>query len=175
MSRGQPPRPSKYRGGAPIKSVQGVFTIIPDKDIAFAFVEFIHSMGSDILLSTLGPGAPQVYASLMVGARSYIAKIGSTTGIFRPDALAASPGKAKYFFPGFTIRFLRDRQFTNVAGVMETLTPNDYQGQFHWHDGQGRLTTDASSYPLTADGSHHPHFSADFAYYSLPVLLTPVI
>ncbi len=40
---------------------------------------------------------------------------------------------------------------------------------------QGRLTIDASSYPLTTDGSNHPHFPADFAYYSLPVLLGPVI
>ncbi len=112
----------------------------------------------------------------MDGARSHIAKTGSTPGIFRPDALAATPGKVKHFFPGFTIKFLRDHdRFTNAAGVLETLTPGDYQGQFHRHDGQGRLTIAASSYPLTADGSRHPHFSADFAYYSLPVLLTPVI
>jgi hypothetical protein len=138
-------------------------------------VEFIHSRGSSILLDKMGPGAPQVYVSLIDGARSHIARTGSTTGIFRPDALAAVPGKAKFFFPGFTIRFTRDHQFTNSAGVLETLTVGDYQGQFHWHDGQGRLTIDASSYPLTADGSRHPHFSADFAYYSLPLLLTPVI
>ncbi len=48
---------------------------------------------------------------------------------------------------------------------VETLTPRDYQGQFHWHDGHGRLTIDASSYPLSTDGPRHPHFSADFAYY----------
>ncbi len=111
-----------------MKSAQGVFPIIADNDIAFAFVEFIHSRGSHILLSTLGPGAPLVYASLMDGARSHIAKTGSTTSIFRPDALAAAPGKAKHFFPGFTIRFLRDHQFTNATGVLETLTPGDYQG-----------------------------------------------
>jgi len=158
-----------------MKSSQGVFPIIPDDDTAFDLVEFIHSTGSAILLSKNGPGAPQVYESLMEGARSHIAKTCSTAGIFRPDALAAAPGKAKHFFPGFTIRFLRDHQFSTAAGVTETLTPRDYQGQFQWHDGQGRLTIDASSYPLKADGSRHPHFSAYFAYYFLPVLLTPVI
>ena len=158
-----------------MKSAQGIFPIIPDDDTAFAFVEFLHSKGSAILLDRMGPGAPQIYVSLIEGARSHIVKTGSTTGIFRPDALSAAPGKAKYFFPGFTIRFIRDHQFTNSAGVVETLMIGDYQGQFHWHDGQGRLTIDASSYPLTADGSRHPHFSAEFAYYSLPIILTPVI
>jgi len=37
------------------------------------------------------------------------------------------------------------------------------------------MTIDASFFPLTADGSWHPDFSADFAYYSLPMLLTPAI
>ena len=111
-----------------MKSAKGAFLIIPDDDTTFAFVEFIHSRGSSILLDRMGPGAPQVYASLMEGARSHIARTGSTTGIFRPDALATAPGKAKYFFPGFTIRFLRDYQLTNSAGVLETLTTGDYQG-----------------------------------------------
>ena len=125
--------------------------------------------------ATTCPGAPLVYVSLMEGARSHVAKTSSTTGTFCPYALAATPGKAKHVFPGFTIRFLRDHLFTNSAGVMQTLTHGDYQGQIHWHDGQGRLTIDASSFPLTSDESRHPHFSADFAYYSLLLLLTPVI
>jgi len=158
-----------------MKSAQNVYPVIPDDDTTYSFVEFIHTRGSDILPATAGPGAPRVYVSLMEGARSHVAKTCSTSGIFRPDALAAKPGKAKHFVPGFTIRFLRDHQFTNSAGIQETFTPGDYQGQFHWNDGHGRLTIDASSFPLTADGSRHPHFSADFAYYSLPLLLTPVI
>jgi len=147
-----------------MKSAQGVFPIIPDDDTAFAFMEFIHSSGSAILQPNMGPGAPQVYVSLMEGARNHIKTTSTTASIFRPDALATAPGKAKHFSPGFTIRFLKDHQFSNAAGVTETLTPGDYQGEFHWHDGQGRLTIDASSYPLTADGSRYPHFSADFAF-----------
>ena len=56
--RGQPPRFTKYKGGAPMKSAQGVFPIIPDDDTAFAFVEFIHTRGFGILLSENGLGAP---------------------------------------------------------------------------------------------------------------------
>jgi hypothetical protein len=154
---------------------KGVYPIIQDDDTTFAFAEFIHNKGSAILHAAGGPRAPQVYVSLMEGSRIHIAKSGSTTGIFRPDSLSQAPGKAKHFFPGFTVRFLKDHQFVNSARVLETLTPWDYQGQFHWHDGQGRMTIDASSYPLTADGSKHPHFSADFAYYSLLVWLGLVI
>jgi hypothetical protein len=59
--------------------------------------------------------------------------------------------------------------------MSETLAHGDYQGQFHWHNGQKCLTIDMSSFPLTSGGSGHPRFSADFAYYSLTVILAPVI
>ena len=74
-----------------MKSAQGVYPVIPDDDTAFAFVEFIHSRGSAILLAKGGPGAPQVYVSLMDGAMNHIARSGSTPCIFRLDALAAAP------------------------------------------------------------------------------------
>jgi hypothetical protein len=63
----------------------------------------------------------------------------------------------------------------NSSGVLEVLTLMDYRRQFHWHDGQGRLQIDSSSFPLTADGSRNPHFTAEFAYYSLPLILNPDI
>ncbi len=91
-----------------MRSAQNVYPIIPDDDTTYSFVEFIHTQGSDILSATVGPGAPQVYVSLMEGARSHVAKTSSTSGIFCPDALASALGKAKHFFPGLTIRFLRD-------------------------------------------------------------------
>ena len=91
-----------------MKSARGVYPVIPDDDTAFAFVEFIHSRGLAILLAKEGQGAPQVYVSFMDGERNHIARTCSTVGIFRPHALAAAPGKAKHFFPGFTIRFLKD-------------------------------------------------------------------
>jgi len=84
-----------------MRSAQNVYPIIPEDDTSYSFVEFIRTRGSDILSATIGQGAPQVFVSLMEGARSHVAKTGSTVGIFRPDALAAAPGKAKHFFPDF--------------------------------------------------------------------------
>jgi hypothetical protein len=159
-----------------MKSAQGFYPIISDDDTAFAFIELIHYRGTAILQGAGGSSAPLIYVSLMEGARTHMVQTGSTAGIFRPDALAQAPGKAKHFFPGFTIRFYQAHQFVTPAGAFENMAPGDYQGQFHWHDGQGRMTIDASSYPHTADGSRHPHhFSADFAYYSLPIILSPVL
>ena len=54
------------------------------------------------------------------------------------------------------------------------MPPGDYQGQFHWHNGQGRLAIDAYSLH-TADGSFNPRFTSDFAFHSLPIVLTPVL
>jgi hypothetical protein len=79
-----------------------------------------------------------------------------------------------HFFPGFTIIFLTKHTFTDSTGSMEVLHAHYYQGQFHLHDGQGRLTIDACSV-ATSDGSRHPRFSADFAYHSLPIILNPVL
>jgi hypothetical protein len=92
-----------------------------------------------------------------------------------PDALSHAPWKAKHFFPGFTITFYQTHQFVTPAGAFESLSPGDYQRQFHWHDGQGMMTIYASSPHPIADGSSHPHFSAEFAYYSLPSILSPVL
>jgi hypothetical protein len=82
-----------------MKSAQGVYPIILDDDTSFAFVEFVHNKGSAILQAAGGPGAPQVYVSIMEGERNHIVKTGSTAGIFRPDSLAQASGKAKHFFP----------------------------------------------------------------------------
>jgi hypothetical protein len=48
-----------------------------------------------------------------------------------------------------------------------------YQAQFHWHDGEGRLTLD----PVvvrTTDMVSRKSISHPFAYHSLPYMLLPV-
>ena len=57
-----------------MKSAQGLYPIISDNDTAFAFVEFLHYMGTAILQAAGGTGAPVIYVSLLEGARSHIAK-----------------------------------------------------------------------------------------------------
>ncbi len=61
------------------------------------------------------------------------------------------PGESQELFPGIHESFCEHIW----RSVLETLTPGDFHGLFHWQDGQGRLTIDASSYPLTANGSKH--------------------
>jgi hypothetical protein len=58
--------------------------------------------------------------------------------------------------------------------ALEVLHAQDYQGQFHWHDSQGRLTIDTCS-AATSDGSNHHRFSADFATHSLKVIMAPIL
>jgi hypothetical protein len=157
-----------------MKSAQGVYPICSDHDSASAFAEFIHTQGTRIFQAATSQWAPRCYVSLIEGARAHIVKTGSTSWIFRPESQTSVPGKAKYFFPGFTIRFIAEHQFVNSSGVLEVLSPMDYQGQFHKHDGQGRLTIDVSSFPLAAEDSRNPHFTAEFTYYSLPLISDPV-
>ena len=108
-----------------MKSAQGVYPICSDHDSAFAFVEFIHSQEIRILQAVSGQWAPHCYVSFIEGARAPIVKTGSTTGIFRPDSQASVPGKAKHFFPGFTIRVIAEHQLVNFLGVLEVLTSTD--------------------------------------------------
>jgi hypothetical protein len=147
MGRGKckPPRLGRAKSGTTMRSAQGVYLICADVNSAVSFVEFIHDRVTTILQTSVGMWAPQIYVSPIQGARNHIAITGSTTRVFRPDAQAQTPGKAKHFFPGFTIRFRTDHNFVNAAGVSETLTNGDYQWQFYWHDGQGRLTIDLTS------------------------------
>jgi hypothetical protein len=86
-------------------STHGVFPICVDDDSAVAFVEVIHDMAISFLQDLDGVWDPQIYVSLMQGARNYVARTGSAAGVFRPDAQPQTHGKAKHFFPGFTIRF----------------------------------------------------------------------
>jgi len=130
--------------------------------------------GTRILRSEGGPLAPKVYVSLVQGARNHILRTRSSNGVLRPESKTNQYEFAKHFFPGSTIMCMDDRSFRDpICGVV-ILPPHVYQGQFHSHDGQGRLTIDARS-QLTSDGSPHPKFSADFDYYSLPIILAPIL
>ena len=72
------------------------------------------------------------------------------------------------------MKFPEEHSFTDSTGSLKILPPRDYEGQFHWHDDQGRITIDACSI-ATSDGSRHPRFSADFAYHSLPTIMGPIL
>jgi len=158
-----------------MRSAQGVYPVCAGEDTAVAFVEFIHDKAITILQEAGGIWAPHAYVSLMQRARNHVVRSGFTAGVCHPESQAAALEKVKHFFPLFTIRFRTEHSLVNAAKTLETLAPRDYQGQILWRDGRERLTIDLSSFPLASDGSRHPRFSADFAYYSLPVILATVI
>ena len=83
-----------------MKSTQGVYPTIQDDDTAFAFVEFIHSRGSAILLAKEGPGAPRVYVSLMYGRREEPHRKDRLDGIhLSPGCLGSSTWDSRTFLP----------------------------------------------------------------------------
>ena len=66
-------------------------------------------------------------------------------GVFRPDNKFNQLISTKRYFPGFTNKFLAKHSFTDSVGGMKVLPPHDNHGQFHWNDGQRRITIDACS------------------------------
>jgi len=120
-----------------MRYAQGVYPICPDYDTTVAFVDFVHTHGSSLLRAARGTLAPRVYVPLIEGLRNHTMRIGSAAGVFRPDNQSNHLHSAKHYFPGFTIKFLVKHSFTDSTGGMEVLPSHGYQGQFHWHDGQG--------------------------------------
>ena len=114
-----------------MRSAQGVNSIREYDNTAVAFVDFLHTRGTAMLRATREPRAPKFDVLLMEGAKSHMAKTVSAVGVFKPVSHVLTLGKAKHVFPAFTIRFLEEHFFTNLAETVETLTQRDYEGHFH--------------------------------------------
>jgi len=99
--KGQPPRSGKYRGGAPLKSAQGVFPIIPDDDTAFAFMEFIHSRGSTIHLTSQHGSRSPACLRLAHGRRKEPHCDYWHDGMHFPSGCSSGcSGESQAYFPG---------------------------------------------------------------------------
>jgi hypothetical protein len=98
---------------------------------------------------------------------------GNGGGVFEPDAKCRHLPNAKASLLGFCIDLYVDHHYTTATGILQVEPAGSYQAQFHWHEGEGRLTLDpvaARSTDLYARKSiSHP-----FAYHGLPYLLPPV-
>jgi hypothetical protein len=95
---------------------------------------------------------------------------GGGRGVFAPDARAKNVSGAKTYLPGFCITLRMDHHYETVLGANHVESAGAYQAQFHWHDGEGRLTLDPVS-RRTADASARRSVSGPFAYHGLPYLL----
>jgi hypothetical protein len=158
-----------------MKSAHGAYPVCHDDETVVNCVSGVHTHVWHKDLAIGGwPVGPQSLRVPRPRGSNHIIRTRSSNGVLRPESKTNQYEFAKHFFPGSTIMCMDDRSFRDpICGVV-ILPPHVYQGQFHSHDGQGRLTIDARS-QLTSDGSPHPKFSADFDYYSLPIILAPIL
>jgi hypothetical protein len=157
-----------------MRSTLWVYPICTDDTTVVAFVEFVQTHGSSLLQAARGPRAPRVYVSLIEGLRSPMMRTNYATWVFWLVNQINKQDNAKHYFTGFTIQFTKQHSFTDSSRGSEILPPQDYQGLFHWHDGQRHMNIDAWSI-TTSDGSRHPRFSADYAYQSLPTIMGQIL
>jgi hypothetical protein len=71
-----------------MRSAHGAYPIYVDDDTTVAFVEFVHTRGMTILRASGNTWSPQVYASLIQGARNFAARKWSDVGVSRMDSQA---------------------------------------------------------------------------------------
>ena len=140
---------------------------------ALDLVLFLHDNATRILANGGDGLSPVVHVSCADTLRDIMAGSGTTSGIFTTDTRAKMQSRAKAFLPGFCITLRRDHSYTTVAGARQVEQAGAYQAQFHWHEGEGRLTLDPVS-KRTADSSARRSISHPFAYHGLPFLLEPV-
>jgi hypothetical protein len=134
-------------------------------------VLFLNDNASRILAGISGGMAPVVSVSCADTLRDIIS--GSGCGVFEPDSKCRHLPNAKAHHPGFCIDLYTDHSYTSATGVLHVEPAGSYQAQFHWHDGEGRLTLDPVSARLT-DLTDRKSISHPFAYHGLPYLLLPV-
>ena len=136
-------------------------------------VLYVHGNATRILAAWGGTLGPVVHVSCAAALRDIMAGNSGGHGVFAPDARAKNVLGAKAYLPGFCIILRRDHRYESVSGAHHVESAGVYQAQFHWHEGEGRLTM----YPVsrrTTDSSSRRFVSCPFAYHGLPYLLEPV-
>jgi hypothetical protein len=93
--------------------------------------------------------------------------VGNGCGVFEPDAKCRHLPNAKAHLPGFCIDLYSDHSYTTATRVMHVEPAGSYQAQFHWHDGEGRLTLDPFVVRST-DMASRKSMSHPFVYNGLP-------
>ena len=133
-------------------------------------VLFLHDNATRILAGGGGGMSPIVHVSCAATLRDIVAGNGTGRGVFAPDVRAKNATDAEAYLPGFCITLRNDHHFLTVAGAHHTEPTWPYQAQFHWHEGEGRLTIDFVPRRTTADASARRSVSNPFAYHGLPYL-----
>jgi hypothetical protein len=165
---------SHHRGSRPPRSGQTVvYPVCATEQEALQCVLFVHDNATRILGGRGDGLSPVIHVSCAATLRDIMAGNGTGRGVFAPDARAKNTSGAKAYLPGFCITLRKDHHFITATGTPQVEAAGAYQAQFHWHEGEGRLTLDPVS-KRTADSSTRRSVSHPFAYHGLPYLLEPV-
>ena len=116
----------------------------------------------------MGPLAPLVIESCANTITDILVCNGS--GVFEPDAKCKHLPNAKSYLLGFCIDLRVDHPFSTCNGIIHVESAGKYQAQFHWHDGEGRLTLDPVSSRIM-DSSMRKSISHPLAYHGLPYMM----
>ncbi len=109
---------------------------------------FLHDNASRILTSVTGPLAPAASVSCADTLRDILA--GNGTDVFEPDDKCRHLPNAKAHLHGFCIDLYSKHSSITSSCVLHVEPHGSYQAQFHWHDGEGRLTLDPVAVRVTA-------------------------
>jgi hypothetical protein len=170
--------PHQVRGGGTSWSRRGkraasyvhtvVYPFCSTERHAIQCVLFIHDNASRILASVAGSMAPVVSVSCAYTLRVIL--FGSGCGVVEPGTRCRHLPNAKANLLGFCIDLYADHTYTIATGVLHVEPDGSYQAQFHWHDGEGRLTLDPVAARST-DLTEQMSISHPFAYHDLPYML----
>jgi len=163
-----------HRGNRPARSGQTiVYHACATEQEVLNLVLFVHDNATRIM-GARGDGlSPVIHVSCAATLRDIMAGSGNIRGVFVTDTRARNKSGSKAFLPGFCITLRRDHGYTTGAGAYHVEQAWAYKAQFHWHEGEGRMTLDLVL-KRTADSSSRRSISHPFAYHGLPFLLEPV-
>ncbi len=165
---------SSHRGSRPARSGQTiVYPLCATEQEALQCVLFVNDNATRILGGVGGGLSSIVHVSCAATIRDIMAGNGTGRGVFAPDVRAKNASGAKAFLPGFYITMRQDHHYTTAAGAHHMEPTGTYKAQFHWHEGEGRMTLDLVS-RRTADSYARRSVSHPFAYHGMPYLLEPV-
>ncbi len=137
---------------------------------ALQCVLYVHDNATRILAAGGDALGLDVHASCATTLRDIMSGNGGGRGVFALDAKAKNAAGAKAYLSGFCITLRRDHHYTAASGARHVEPACAYHAQFHWHEGEGRLTLDPTRRFSDAETRLSSDLSRTLPYHQLPSL-----